>query len=135
MALGGNCHPAAQMTSDSGMALAPLGSTDTKAAETLPCGAGPPLATRTLGFESVSSQLWLLGTVQPDLASLLPAQEHQAFYSSALHMVNQPCRLQHLASLAVCTRLGDHCHEATALLPLPPVLWDYLLLSVEGHIE
>uniref|UniRef100_A0A286XZQ2 Ankyrin repeat and SOCS box containing 16 n=1 Tax=Cavia porcellus TaxID=10141 RepID=A0A286XZQ2_CAVPO len=71
----------------------------------------------------------------PDLASLLPAQEHQAFYSSALHMVNQPCRLQHLASLAVCTRLGDHCHEATALLPLPPVLWDYLLLSVEGHIE
>lgn len=50
-------------------------------------------------------------------------------------MINQPRRLQHLARLAVRAQLGDRCREATARLPLPRVLQDYLLLRVEGRIE
>ncbi|XP_039702785.1 ankyrin repeat and SOCS box protein 16 [Pteropus medius] len=62
-------------------------------------------------------------------------QEHEAFYSSALGMVNQPRQLQHLARLAVRAQLGSHCRQATARLPLPPLLRDYLLLRVEGRIQ
>ncbi|CAD7667049.1 unnamed protein product [Nyctereutes procyonoides] len=62
-------------------------------------------------------------------------QEHEAFYISALSMVNQPRRLQHLARLAVRAQLGSRCRQATARLPLPSVLRDYLLLRVEGRIQ
>ncbi|XP_027424461.2 ankyrin repeat and SOCS box protein 16 isoform X1 [Zalophus californianus] len=62
-------------------------------------------------------------------------QEHEAFYISALSMVNQPRRLQHLARLAVRDQLGSRCRQAAAHLPLPPVLRDYLLLRVEGRIQ
>nr|XP_031541326.1 ankyrin repeat and SOCS box protein 16 isoform X2 [Vicugna pacos] len=62
-------------------------------------------------------------------------QEHEAFYSSALRMVNQPRRLQHLARLAVRAQLGSRCRQAATCLPLPPVLKDYLLLRVEGRIQ
>ncbi|KAF3816994.1 hypothetical protein GH733_014342 [Mirounga leonina] len=62
-------------------------------------------------------------------------QEHEAFYISALSMVNQPRRLQHLARLAVRAQLGSRCRQAAARLPLPPVLRDYLLLCVEGRIQ
>uniref|UniRef100_A0A8C5L3B8 Ankyrin repeat and SOCS box-containing 16 n=1 Tax=Jaculus jaculus TaxID=51337 RepID=A0A8C5L3B8_JACJA len=62
-------------------------------------------------------------------------QEHEAFYSSALGMVNQPRRLQHLARLAVRAQLGSCCRRATPQLPLPPLLRDYLLLCVEGRIQ
>ncbi|KAM5272785.1 ankyrin repeat and SOCS box protein 16 [Ctenodactylus gundi] len=62
-------------------------------------------------------------------------QEHEAFYSSALYMVNQPRRLQHLARLAVRAQLGSRCRQAAPRLPLPPLLQDYLLLHVEGHIQ
>ncbi|KAG8505051.1 Ankyrin repeat and SOCS box protein 16, partial [Galemys pyrenaicus] len=62
-------------------------------------------------------------------------QEHEAFYSSARNMVNQPRRLQHLARLAVRTQLGCRCRQAAACLPLPPLLKDYLLLRVEGRIQ
>ncbi|XP_045842626.1 ankyrin repeat and SOCS box protein 16 [Meles meles] len=62
-------------------------------------------------------------------------QEHEAFYTSALSMVNQPRRLQHLARLAVRAQLGSRCREAAARLPLPPVLRDYLLLRIEGRIQ
>ncbi|XP_012642149.2 ankyrin repeat and SOCS box protein 16 [Microcebus murinus] len=69
-------------------------------------------------------------TVLPELW-----QEHNAFYSSALRMVNQPRRLQHLARLAVRAQLGSRCRQAAAQLPLPPLLRDYLLLRVEGRIQ
>ncbi|XP_045693560.1 ankyrin repeat and SOCS box protein 16 [Phyllostomus hastatus] len=62
-------------------------------------------------------------------------QEHEAFYSSALSMANQPRRLQHLARLAVRAQLGNRCRQAAACLPLPQLLRDYLLLRVEGHIQ
>ncbi|KAM8811960.1 LOW QUALITY PROTEIN: ankyrin repeat and SOCS box protein 16 [Rhynchonycteris naso] len=62
-------------------------------------------------------------------------QEHEAFYSSALGMVNQPRRLQHLARLAVRAQLGNHGRQAAACLPLPQLLRDYLLLCVEGSIQ
>ncbi|XP_047562138.1 ankyrin repeat and SOCS box protein 16 [Lutra lutra] len=62
-------------------------------------------------------------------------QEHEAFYISALSMANQPRRLQHLARLAVRAQLGSRCRQATAHLPLPPVLRDYLLLRIEGRIQ
>ncbi|KAM6163116.1 ankyrin repeat and SOCS box protein 16 [Rhynchocyon petersi] len=62
-------------------------------------------------------------------------QEHEAFYLSALCMVNQPRRLQHLARLAVRAQLGGRCRQAATLLPLPPLLRDYLLLRVEGRIQ
>uniref|UniRef100_F6PWU4 Ankyrin repeat and SOCS box containing 16 n=1 Tax=Equus caballus TaxID=9796 RepID=F6PWU4_HORSE len=62
-------------------------------------------------------------------------QEHEAFYRSALCMVNQPRRLQHLARLAVRAQLGSRCRQAAARLPLPPLLRDYLLLRVEGRIQ
>ncbi|XP_003786330.1 ankyrin repeat and SOCS box protein 16 [Otolemur garnettii] len=62
-------------------------------------------------------------------------QEHSDFYSSALHMVNQPRRLQHLARVAVRAQLGSRCRQAAAWLPLPPILRDYLLLRVEGLIQ
>ncbi|XP_043323154.1 ankyrin repeat and SOCS box protein 16 [Cervus elaphus] len=62
-------------------------------------------------------------------------QEHEAFYSSALSMVNQPRRLQHLARLAVRAQLGGRCRQAASCLPLPPLLKDYLLLRVEGRIQ
>uniref|UniRef100_G1SVH4 Ankyrin repeat and SOCS box containing 16 n=1 Tax=Oryctolagus cuniculus TaxID=9986 RepID=G1SVH4_RABIT len=62
-------------------------------------------------------------------------QEHEAFYSSALRMVNQPRRLQHLARLAVRAQLGGRCRQAASRLPLPPLLRDYLLLRVEGRIQ
>ncbi|EPY88884.1 hypothetical protein CB1_000148003 [Camelus ferus] len=62
-------------------------------------------------------------------------QEHEAFYSSALRMVNQPRRLQHLARLAVRAQLGSRCRQAATCLPLPLVLKDYLLLRVEGRIQ
>lgn len=65
----------------------------------------------------------------------LPIQEHEAFYSSALCMVNQPRRLQHLARLAIRAQLGSRCRQAAARLPLPPLLRDYLLLRVEGCIQ
>ncbi|ELV11235.1 Ankyrin repeat and SOCS box protein 16 [Tupaia chinensis] len=69
--------------------------------------------------------------------SVLPElwQEHEAFYSSALCMVNQPRRLQHLARLAVRSQLGSRCRQAATRLPLPPLLRDYLLLRVEGRIQ
>ncbi|XP_054312188.1 ankyrin repeat and SOCS box protein 16 isoform X1 [Pongo pygmaeus] len=62
-------------------------------------------------------------------------KEHEAFYSSALCMVNQPRRLQHLARLAVRARLGSRCRQGATRLPLPPLLRDYLLLRVEGCIQ
>ncbi|KAL4834831.1 hypothetical protein H8958_010610 [Nasalis larvatus] len=62
-------------------------------------------------------------------------KEHEAFYSSALCMVNQPRRLQHLARLAVRARLGSRCRQGATRLPLPPLLRDYLLLRVEGRIQ
>ncbi|EHH25042.1 hypothetical protein EGK_08796 [Macaca mulatta] len=62
-------------------------------------------------------------------------KEHEAFYSSALCMVNQPRRLQHLARLAVRARLGSRCRQDATRLPLPPLLRDYLLLRVEGRIQ
>ncbi|XP_003270799.1 ankyrin repeat and SOCS box protein 16 [Nomascus leucogenys] len=62
-------------------------------------------------------------------------KEHEAFYSSALRMVNQPRRLQHLARLAVRARLGSRCRQGATRLPLPPLLRDYLLLRVEGCIQ
>ncbi|XP_004451633.2 ankyrin repeat and SOCS box protein 16 [Dasypus novemcinctus] len=62
-------------------------------------------------------------------------QEHEAFYSSALHMVNQPRRLQHLARLAVRAHLGARCRQAATQLPLPQFLRNYLLLRVEGLIQ
>ncbi|XP_006092340.1 LOW QUALITY PROTEIN: ankyrin repeat and SOCS box protein 16 [Myotis lucifugus] len=62
-------------------------------------------------------------------------QEHEAFYSSALAMVNQPRRLQHLARLAVRAQLGNRCRQAADRLPLPQLLRDYLLLRVEGRIQ
>nr|XP_020020263.1 ankyrin repeat and SOCS box protein 16 [Castor canadensis] len=62
-------------------------------------------------------------------------QEHEAFYSSAVSMVNQPRRLQHLARLAVRVQLGGRCRQAATRLPLPPLLRDYLLLRVEGRIQ
>ncbi|XP_008010637.1 ankyrin repeat and SOCS box protein 16 [Chlorocebus sabaeus] len=62
-------------------------------------------------------------------------KEHEAFYSSALCMVNQPRRLQHLARLAVRARLGSRCRQGATQLPLPPLLRDYLLLRVEGRIQ
>ncbi|XP_037666437.1 ankyrin repeat and SOCS box protein 16 [Choloepus didactylus] len=62
-------------------------------------------------------------------------QEHEAFYSSALCMVNQPRRLQHLARLAVRVQLGGRCRQAATRLPLPQFLRDYLLLRVEGLIQ
>uniref|UniRef100_UPI002953B3BD ankyrin repeat and SOCS box protein 16-like n=1 Tax=Panthera onca TaxID=9690 RepID=UPI002953B3BD len=62
-------------------------------------------------------------------------QEHEAFYTSALCMVNQPRRLQHLARLAVRAQLGGRCRQAVASLPLPPVLRDYLMLRAEGRIQ
>ncbi|XP_004684155.1 PREDICTED: ankyrin repeat and SOCS box protein 16 [Condylura cristata] len=62
-------------------------------------------------------------------------QEHEAFYSSARNMVNQPRRLQHLARLAVRAQLGCRCRQAATCLPLPPLLRDYLLLRVEGRIR
>ncbi|XP_037347664.1 ankyrin repeat and SOCS box protein 16 [Talpa occidentalis] len=62
-------------------------------------------------------------------------QEHEAFYSSAQNMVNQPRRLQHLARLAVRAQLGCRCRQAAACLPLPPLVRDYLLLRVEGRIQ
>ncbi|XP_007953410.1 ankyrin repeat and SOCS box protein 16 [Orycteropus afer afer] len=62
-------------------------------------------------------------------------QEHEAFYHSALCMVNQPRRLQHLARLAVRAQLGGRCRQAATRLPLPPALRDYLLLRVEGCIQ
>ncbi|KAM9597933.1 ankyrin repeat and SOCS box protein 16 [Trichechus inunguis] len=62
-------------------------------------------------------------------------QEHEAFYCSALCMVNQPRRLQHLARLAVRAQLGGRCRQAATQLPLPPRLRDYLLLHVEGCIQ
>uniref|UniRef100_G3SQW0 Ankyrin repeat and SOCS box containing 16 n=1 Tax=Loxodonta africana TaxID=9785 RepID=G3SQW0_LOXAF len=62
-------------------------------------------------------------------------QEHEAFYHSALHMVNQPRRLQHLARLAVRAQLGGCCRQAATQLPLPPLLREYLLLRVEGRIQ
>lgn len=68
-------------------------------------------------------------------SSLLLAQEHEAFYRSALSMENQPRRLQHLARLAVRAQLGSNCRQAATQLPLPPLLRDYLLLCVEGQIR
>ncbi|XP_006832789.1 PREDICTED: LOW QUALITY PROTEIN: ankyrin repeat and SOCS box protein 16 [Chrysochloris asiatica] len=62
-------------------------------------------------------------------------QEHEAFYRSALCMVNQPRKLQHLARLAVRVQLGGCCRQAATQLPLPPLLRNYLLLCVEGHIQ
>ncbi|XP_017731518.1 PREDICTED: ankyrin repeat and SOCS box protein 16 [Rhinopithecus bieti] len=62
-------------------------------------------------------------------------KEYEAFYSSALCMVNQPRRLQHLARLAVRARLGSRCRQGATRLPLPPLLRDYLLLRVEGRIQ
>ncbi|XP_021566308.1 ankyrin repeat and SOCS box protein 16 [Carlito syrichta] len=62
-------------------------------------------------------------------------QEHEAFYNSALSMVNQPRCLQHLARLAVWTCLGSRCRQAAPWLPLPPLLRGYLLLRVEGRIQ
>ncbi|XP_009430308.1 ankyrin repeat and SOCS box protein 16 isoform X2 [Pan troglodytes] len=62
-------------------------------------------------------------------------KEHEAFYSSALCMVNQPRRLQHLARLAVRAQLGSRCRQGATRLPLPPLLRDYLLLRVEGCIQ
>ncbi|XP_006897911.1 PREDICTED: ankyrin repeat and SOCS box protein 16 [Elephantulus edwardii] len=62
-------------------------------------------------------------------------QEHEAFYRSALCMVNQPRQLQHLARLAVRAQLGGCCRQAATWLPLPPLLRDYLLLRVEGRIQ
>ncbi|XP_049716824.1 ankyrin repeat and SOCS box protein 16 [Elephas maximus indicus] len=62
-------------------------------------------------------------------------QEHEAFYHSALRMVNQPRRLQHLARLAVRAQLGGCCRQAATQLPLPPLLREYLLLRVEGRIQ
>ncbi|XP_008147499.2 ankyrin repeat and SOCS box protein 16 [Eptesicus fuscus] len=62
-------------------------------------------------------------------------QEHEAFYGSALAMVNQPRRLQHLARLAVRAQLGNRCRQAADRLPLPQLLRDYLLLRVEGRIQ
>uniref|UniRef100_A0A2K5IM91 SOCS box domain-containing protein n=1 Tax=Colobus angolensis palliatus TaxID=336983 RepID=A0A2K5IM91_COLAP len=62
-------------------------------------------------------------------------KEHEAFYSSALCMVNQPRRLQHLARLAVRAQLGSRCRQGATRLPLPPLLRDYLLLCVEGRIQ
>ncbi|XP_007531891.2 ankyrin repeat and SOCS box protein 16 [Erinaceus europaeus] len=76
-----------------------------------------------------SCTTWV-GSVLPELW-----QEHKAFYSSALSMVNQPRRLQHLARLAVRAQLGRRCREATHHLPLPPLLRDYLLLCVESQIQ
>ncbi|XP_030779975.1 ankyrin repeat and SOCS box protein 16 [Rhinopithecus roxellana] len=71
------------------------------------------------------------------VAAVLPElwKEHEAFYSSALCMVNQPRRLQHLARLAVRARLGSRCRQGATRLPLPPLLRDYLLLRVEGRIQ
>nr|BAC29990.1 unnamed protein product [Mus musculus] len=73
----------------------------------------------------------------PWVEAVLPElwQEHEAFYSSALSMENQPRQLQHLARLAVRAQLGSHCRQAAAQLPLPPLLRDYLLLGVEGRIQ
>uniref|UniRef100_A0A2K6U4P4 Ankyrin repeat and SOCS box containing 16 n=1 Tax=Saimiri boliviensis boliviensis TaxID=39432 RepID=A0A2K6U4P4_SAIBB len=62
-------------------------------------------------------------------------KEHEAFYSSALCMVNQPRRLQHLARLAVRAQLGSRCRQGATRLPLPALLRDYLLLHVEGRIQ
>ncbi|XP_069883932.1 ankyrin repeat and SOCS box protein 16 [Dipodomys merriami] len=62
-------------------------------------------------------------------------QEHEAFYSSALSMVNQPRRLQHLARLAVRAQLGSRCRQVVTCLPLPSVLKEYLLLRVEGRVQ
>ncbi|XP_049636026.1 ankyrin repeat and SOCS box protein 16 [Suncus etruscus] len=69
-------------------------------------------------------------TVHPELW-----QEHEAFYSSALNMENQPRQLQHLARLTVRVQLGARCRQAIARLPLPPGLKAYLLLRVEGSIQ
>ncbi|XP_077020300.1 ankyrin repeat and SOCS box protein 16 [Tamandua tetradactyla] len=70
--------------------------------------------------EAVLPQLW---------------QEHEAFYRSALCMVNQPRRLQHLARLAVRAQLGGRCRQAATRLPLPQFLRNYLLLPIEGLIQ
>ncbi|XP_066220101.1 ankyrin repeat and SOCS box protein 16 [Saccopteryx leptura] len=76
-----------------------------------------------------SCDTWM-EAVRPELR-----QEHEAFYSSALGMVNQPRRLQHLARLAVRAQLGNRCRQAAACLPLPQLLRDYLLLRVEERIQ
>ncbi|XP_008572591.1 PREDICTED: ankyrin repeat and SOCS box protein 16 [Galeopterus variegatus] len=91
-----------------------------------------PLALEVLlnAYPCVPSCNSWVETVLPELW-----QEHEAFYSSALCMVNQPRRLQHLARLAVRAQLGGHCRQAATRLPLPPLLRDYLLLHTEGHIQ
>ncbi|KAM6174666.1 LOW QUALITY PROTEIN: ankyrin repeat and SOCS box protein 16 [Erethizon dorsatum] len=106
-------------------------------------GAGPTHPEMLKHCANLSRALEVLLNAYPCMPScdtwvqaVLPEwQEHETFYSSALRMVNQPRLLQHLARLAVRAQLGDCCCEAATQLPLPPVLQDYLLLHVEGHIE
>ncbi|KAL0597676.1 Ankyrin repeat and SOCS box protein 16 [Plecturocebus cupreus] len=100
--------------------------------EMLKCCANFPRALEVLlnAYPCVPSCETWVEAVLPELW-----KEHEAFYSSALCMVNQPRRLQHLARLAVRGRLGSRCRQGATQLPLPPLLRDYLLLHVEGRIQ
>ncbi|KAF4804470.1 Ankyrin repeat and SOCS box protein 16 [Turdus rufiventris] len=62
-------------------------------------------------------------------------EEHQEFYASAVRMVGQPRRLQHLARVAIRRHLGARCHTAVPKLSLPPPLRRYLQLPIEGLIS
>ncbi|XP_041121216.1 ankyrin repeat and SOCS box protein 16-like [Polyodon spathula] len=70
--------------------------------------------------ESVPPELW---------------QEHHIFYSSVVHMTNQPRSLQHLARCAIRGYLDGHCLSTITQLQIPHSLQEYLLLRIEGAIK